>query len=203
MELKYQFNKISLQSLRKQLVIREKALPILKSKESALRLTVKRYKNQLQELNDKYNLKIQALNNFKRLWAEFPDEIFSLKNVMLHNVKIAGVKVPVLDNINYDIKDYSRFLNPAWITSGVQLLQVTAELIIQIKITEKSISLLDYARKKTTQKVNLYEKVQIPQYSEAILKIKRFLEDVENLEKSAQKITKNRQYAALMEMNAQ
>ncbi|MDO8953008.1 MAG: V-type ATP synthase subunit D, partial [Draconibacterium sp.] len=53
--------------------------------------------------------------------------------------------------------------------------------------------LLYLARKKTTQKVNLYEKVQIPGYQDAIRKIKRFLEDEENLSKSSQKIVKNRQ----------
>ena len=52
--------------------------------------------------------------------------------------------------------------------------------------------LLDYARRKTTQKVNLYEKVQIPGYDDAIRKIKRFLEDEDNLSKSAQKIVKNK-----------
>ncbi|GAB1474912.1 hypothetical protein MASR2M69_23530 [Bacteroidota bacterium] len=53
--------------------------------------------------------------------------------------------------------------------------------------------MLDHARKKTTQKVNLYEKVQIPGYQEAILKIKRFMEDEENLSKASQKIVKKRQ----------
>jgi V/A-type H+-transporting ATPase subunit D len=53
--------------------------------------------------------------------------------------------------------------------------------------------LLDHARKKTTQKVNLFEKVQIPGYADAIRKIKRFMEDEENLSKSAQKIIKERQ----------
>jgi V/A-type H+-transporting ATPase subunit D len=53
--------------------------------------------------------------------------------------------------------------------------------------------LLEHARRKTTQKVNLYEKVQIPGYQDAIRKIKRFLEDEENLSKSAQKIVKKRQ----------
>ena len=52
--------------------------------------------------------------------------------------------------------------------------------------------MLEQARKKTTQKVNLYEKVQIPAYREAIIKIKRFLEDEESLTKSAQKILKAR-----------
>jgi V/A-type H+-transporting ATPase subunit D len=47
-------------------------------------------------------------------------------------------------------------------------------------------------RKKTTQKVNLYEKVQIPAFEDAILKIKRYLEDEENLSKASQKILKSR-----------
>ena len=50
--------------------------------------------------------------------------------------------------------------------------------------------LLNHARKKTTQKVNLYEKVQIPGFQDAIRKINRFLEDEENLSKSSQKIVK-------------
>ena len=50
--------------------------------------------------------------------------------------------------------------------------------------------LLEHVRKKTTQKVNLFEKVQIPGYQEAIRKIKRFMEDEENLSKSSQKILK-------------
>ena len=52
------------------------------------------------------------------------------------------------------------------------------------------LGLLDRARRKTTQKVNLFEKVQIPGFQEAIRKIKRFMEDEENLSKSSQKILK-------------
>jgi V/A-type H+-transporting ATPase subunit D len=54
---------------------------------------------------------------------------------------------------------------------------------------------LDYARKKTTQKVNLFEKVQIPGFQDAIRKIKRFMEDEENLSKSSQKIVKSKREA--------
>ena len=53
--------------------------------------------------------------------------------------------------------------------------------------------LMDHASKKTTQKVNLFEKVQIPGFEDAIRKIKRFMEDEENLSKAAQKIVKARQ----------
>jgi V/A-type H+/Na+-transporting ATPase subunit D len=68
-----------------------------------------------------------------------------------------------------------------------------AAIAIEREVFLRKMELLDFARKKTTQKVNLYEKVQIPGFQDAIRKIKRFLEDQENLSKSAQKIVKDRQ----------
>ena len=62
---------------------------------------------------------------------------------------------------------------------------------IRRELLNRKLVLLEHARKKTTQKVNLFEKVQIPGYQDAIRKIKRFMEDEENLSKSSQKILKS------------
>ena len=117
MSIRFQYNKTSLQQLDKQLKIRERALPTLKNKESALRMEVEMARRKLKEM----------------------------------------------------------------------------KLNIEMEVHQQKLELLEYARKKTTQKVNLYEKVQIPGYHDAIRKIKRFLEDEENLTKAAQKIVKSRQ----------
>ena len=53
--------------------------------------------------------------------------------------------------------------------------------------------MLERARRRTTQKLNLFEKVQIPGYKDAIRKIKRFMEDEESLSKSSQKIMRANQ----------
>ena len=66
---------------------------------------------------------------------------------------------------------------------------------IKQEFCREKLNLLEYARKKTTQKVNLFEKVQIPGYQDAIRKIKRFMEDEENLSKSSQKIVKSKREA--------
>ena len=79
-----------------------------------------------------------------------------------------------------------------WYSDGVQILKDLARLGIESEICSEKSRILDWSRKKTTQKVNLYEKVQIPGYHEAILKIKRYLEDEENLSKASQKIVKTR-----------
>ncbi|HBD96062.1 MAG: V-type ATP synthase subunit D [Spirochaetes bacterium GWF1_31_7] len=195
MAIKYQFNKISMQYIRKQLKIRQTALPTIKSKESALRLTVKKQKEILKRLTGKFDERIYSLSNIMRLWGEFPEEIFSLKEVILNVKKIAGVKTPELEKIDYEIKSFSRFINPVWLNTGILLLKELTEIITQLEIAKRKLIILEYARKKTTQKVNLYEKVQIPEFSDAILKIKRYLEDVDNLEKAGQKISKQRQAA--------
>ncbi len=195
MAIKYQFNKVAMQELRKQLKIRVSALPTLKSKESALRLILKKEKDNIAKLNEELNKKLNEIESFIKLWGEFPD-IFSLKDINLNVQKIAGVKSPVLKEVNFFIKEFSSFHNPAWIVYGIDYLKDLTKLIVQIEVAKKKMEILDYARKKTTQKVNLYEKVQIPEFERAIIKIKRYLEDVDNLEKSAQKITKQKQAGA-------
>ncbi|MCK4980060.1 MAG: V-type ATP synthase subunit D, partial [Candidatus Delongbacteria bacterium] len=76
---------------------------------------------------------------------------------------------------------------------GIAILKNLVSIAIERELFFVKTGLLEHARRKTTQKVNLYEKVQIPGFEEAILKIKRFMEDEENLSKSSQKIVKNRQ----------
>ena len=84
----------------------------------------------------------------------------------------------------------------AWFAEGIDILKRLARLGFDFEVYNRKTELLDYARRKTTQKVNLYEKVQIPGYEDAIRKIKRFMEDEENLSKSAQKIVKTKQQQA-------
>ena len=193
MAIKFQYNKVSQQRLKKQLSIRQRALPTLQSKEAALRVEVKKAKNRMAELDEQLEKQLKEYDNMARLWNEFEKDLVTIKDVKLSSKKIAGTKTPVLEDVILDIKDFSIFNKPGWFLKGVNLLQSLANIAIEREVFQKKMELLDYARKKTTQKVNLYEKVQIPGYMDAIQKIKRFLEDQENLSKSAQKIVKKRQ----------
>jgi V/A-type H+-transporting ATPase subunit D len=192
MAVTYQFNKIAIQYLRKQLKARQVALPTLKSKESVLRAAVQKQKERLAELQAHHDAKTAELQDDIRMWGEFPFGIFLIKQIITQPVKVAGIPVPELKEIVWEIREFSKFNKPVWITTGIRLLKELATDVAQMDILKKDIEILDRARRKTTQKVNLYEKVQIPEFSDAILKIKRYLEDVENLEKAAQKITKQR-----------
>lgn len=193
MAISFQYNKTSLQQLRKQLAVRVRALPTLKNKESALRVEVKKAKDTMQELNTKLKAEMERYDDMVRIWGEFDKTLIEIEDVKLSVKKIAGVKTPILEDIVFNIKEFSVFSNPKWYLDGINILKSLSQIGIEREFFSRKMELLDYARKKTTQKVNLYEKVQIPGYEDAILKIKRFLEDEENLSKSSQKIVKNRQ----------
>lgn len=195
MAIKFQYNKTSLNELNKQLKVRTRALPTLKSKESALRMEVKRAKQRSDELAQQLENELKSYDYMAQLWNEFEPGLISVSNVRLRTVKIAGVATPALDEVLFDVKEINLFQKPMWYADGVQILKNLAQIGIESEIYTEVSRILDYNRKKTTQKVNLYEKVQIPGYNEAIRKIKRYMEDEENLSKASQKIVKNKHLA--------
>ena len=192
MAIKFQYNKTSLQSLDKQLKMRVRALPTIKNKESALRSEVKKAKEVAEEFDGKLSDRLNAIQEMLQLYDEYRLDILAVKEVEMSVKKIAGVRTPVLDKVEYEIKDFSLFNAPGWFLDGIQYIKEVVNLALESEFYMRKMELLDRARKKTTQKVNLYEKVQIPGFQEALRKIKRFLEDEENLSKSAQKIVKTR-----------
>ncbi len=192
MAIRFQYNKTSLHELNKQLKVRIRALPTLQNKESALRMEVKKAKQIAEQLDDKLQQQIRRYESFKRLWCEFDDQLVKIKDVHFTTKKIAGIKTPIFDKVEFEIAPFSLFSAAPWFMEGITIIQELAQMALERDFFLQKMKLLDYARRKTTQKVNLYEKVQIPGYDDAIRKIKRFLEDEDNLSKSAQKIVKNK-----------
>ena len=195
MAIKFQYNKTSLTNLGKQLKVRQNALPTLKNKESALRLSVVAAKAEAEQMMARLEQTLGQYDYLAALWNEFQPDLISVSDVELETVKVAGVKTPQLKEIHYELQPVNVFASPAWYADGVRILKELTELGIRSEILEFKRKLLDYQRKKTTQKVNLYEKVQIPGYQEAIRKIKRYMEDEENLSKASSKIVKTRHAA--------
>lgn len=187
----FQYNKTSLQHLEKQLKMRVRTLPIIKNKESALRIEVKRCKAEMQRHDMEYAEQLEQYRALFALWNEFDASLVRTGELLIGKQKVAGVQVPVLEKASFEVAPYSLFNSPKWFADGIELLKEMAMTAIRRELLNRKLSLLENARKKTTQKVNLFEKVQIPGYQDAIRKIKRFMEDEENLSKSSQKILKS------------
>lgn len=192
MALRFQYNKIALQSLNKQLAIRLRTLPTLKSKEATLRFEVERARKSIRDLDEQLKQKLQVHTKNPGIWAEFIPGLVALGEVKTTTRTIAGLKTPELKALSFHVEEFSLFAKPQWFPEGISILKELVSLVLERDFFIRKMELLNHARRKTTQKVNLYEKVQIPAFEDAIRKIKRFLDDEENLSKSAQKILKNR-----------
>jgi len=192
MQIRFQYNKISLKNLDSQLKIRQNALPILTSKESALRLHVQNIRKAINVLEEKIEKKKIEMESYMEMWNEFEFSLISIEDMVLTKHNIAGIYIQKLNEVQFSEKAYLRTVYPAWYDVGIIDLKLLLSMVIQVEVEQKNLTALENARRKTTQKVNLYEKMQIPTYQDAILKIKRYLENEDHIAMSAQKILKSK-----------
>ena len=185
------YNKSTIQEFRKQLQVRRKALPVLMRKETALRQVIADRKPVLKQLQKEYQAEWQRLQGFENIWNDLPS-VLRVKAIITETHNIAGTRIERLEKVDYEALQLNPLYEPAWMPAALEALQNLIELKLQLQYRQKELDTLEQARKKTTQKVNLYEKVQIPEYEEGIRKVKRFLEDKENIATAAKKIAKNR-----------
>ena len=190
------YNKSTIQEFRKQLNVRLKALPVLMRKETALRQVISQQKPALKKLEQEYLVEKERLEGFENIWNDLPS-VLRVKHIERETVNIAGSKVERLAKVHFAELQLNPLYEPAWMPAALEALMELIRLKLKLDFLKKELDTLENARKKTTQKVNLYEKVQIPELEEGIRKIKRFLEDKENISTAAKKIAKNRKSQGL------
>ncbi len=127
MAIKFQYNKTSLGDLDRQLKVRRRALPTIKSKESALRVEVKRAKTRSEDFIRELDLLRARYDYMVGLWTEFDPSIVSIGDVRLSETKIAGVRVPVLDGVEFVEREWDAFSRPAWFGQGVEIVRAIGE----------------------------------------------------------------------------
>lgn len=192
MSLALTYTKSAIQDYRKNLKVRQKALPVLLRKETALRQVIANLKPLIEEKEKQFQKEQKRLERFESVWNDMPS-LVEVEKIELEQENIAGTRVKELKSIHFKSLSINPLFEPAWLPAAIEALQKFIELKLHLRYLRVKLDELEQSRKKTTQKVNLYEKVQIPEFEDAILKVKRFLEDKENIATAAKKIAKNRQ----------
>ena len=113
MAIKFQYNKTSKQQLEKQLKMRVRTLPIIKNKETALRLEVKKSKGEAEELQRKLDSQIAGYESMYALWGEFDPSLVELKDVEL-NVKNVVFTDDMAGFASYNFKPQLKTLGPKY-----------------------------------------------------------------------------------------
>lgn len=172
----------------------ERYLPTLQLKKQLLQLEILHQQSALKERKNSLSEKKKSAENWSGLLVEAPDirQWLILKKINTAKKNIAGVDVPVFEGVDFEPAEYDLFLTPLWVDAGLITLRDMVTLQEEIRVIEKAISVLKHELRITTQRVNLFEKVKIPEAQEAIRRIKIYISDQMTNAVGRSKIAKNK-----------
>ncbi len=169
-------------------------LPTLMLKKQQLQLEIRKVEAQLASLKRSKEAKLEDM---RRWIAVFGEEVgfaglLTVKSVATESGNIAGVDIPVFLNIELEERPYDLFLLPLWVDSAIERVKELATLDAEIHILERQSKLLGEELRITSQRVNLFEKVKIPETRENIRVIQIYLGDEQTAAVVRGKIAKNK-----------
>ena len=148
---------------------------------------------------EEVEMKIFAINEEFKAWigvfgedVGLNEKLISVKQIVTENGNIAGVNIPIFKGAEFEDVSYDLFLMPLWVDKAVEKLKQVMLLDLEIKILRKQAKLLGDELRVTTQRVNLFEKVKIPETKGNIKKIAVYLGDQQTASVVRGKISKKK-----------
>ncbi len=126
----------------------------------------------------------------------FKPEMVTVKNIKKGWGNIAGVKIPIYEGADFGRGDYDLYLTPLWIDLAADRMEKALELDLEAEVLDEQVRLLSNELRVTTQRVNLFEKVKIPETKANIKRIGIFLGDEQVNAVVRSKISKKKLQAA-------
>ena len=157
----------------------QRYLPTLLLKKQQLQVEVRQLEARLEAKRAEEESARADLGAWVRLFAE-PVDLgvwLKVKGIREARGNIAGVSIPVFEGIEFERTPPDLFATPAWVDDGLRMLERLARLRAERRVLEAQLALLREELRTTTQRVNLFEKVKIPEARENIRVIRIFLGD--------------------------
>ena len=191
---KIKYTKTELKQQRDALRRFERYLPTLQLKKQQLQLEVRQVELQVEAKAKEEKQARQDVSDWVKLFAspiDF-DQYLRVTDVKQGTNNIAGVTIPVLDDVTFERVAPDLFLTDPWLDDALDMLETLTRLRLERLTLEKQQKLLEQELRVTTQRVNLFEKVKIPETRENIRVIRIFLGDQQTAEVARAKMAKDR-----------
>ena len=193
---KLKLSKSSLHHQQEQLKLYQRLLPSLDLKRR--QLTVEAQKAQADY--HAARAAVEALEN--RIGEELsmladedfrPAGLVKLVGYKVGEQNVVGVRLPVLESLECKVADYSRLASPPWVDVLVQRLKDATEQRLRAEIAGRRVDILRQQVRRITQRVNLFDKILIPDAQKNIQRIRVYLGDVERSGVITSKLAKGKQ----------
>ncbi len=185
---------------RRQLSMFQRFLPTLVLKKQQIQSEILKVRAEVDKLDREMAERIGQVSSWSALFSEsLPGSLtrfVTVKDIRRGIRNVAGIKLPVLQHVEYEVEDFSRLATPPWIDTGLKFLKQLLELRETVKVLREQETLLQQELRKVTQRVNLFEKVKIPSAKENIRLIRIALAEEQTAAVGRSKIAKGKSAAA-------
>ena len=107
----------------------------------------------------------------------FPDGVITVSNIRKGMGNIAGVAIPTFAGADFSRGDYDLYETPLWVDIAANHMEKAMSLDLEAEVLDEQVRLLEAELRSTSQRVNLFEKVKIPETQENIKKISIYMAD--------------------------
>lgn len=172
--------KNELKAQKESLKMYQRYLPTLQLKKQQLQTEIRAIENRAREVRverDRLNAEFQAwIAVFGEAEAFAPNTV-TVREIRTSTGNIAGVPIPVFSGADFDRILYDLYATPLWVDTASIKLEKVLSLDLEAKVLDEQARLLQIELRTTTQRVNLFEKVKIPEAKTNIKKISVYLGD--------------------------
>lgn len=154
-------------------------LPTLMLKKQQLQMEIRKIEAQVAELERNRELRFREILSWIAVFGEDVafSELLTVASLDTEIGNIAGVDIPVFQDIHFEVAAYDLFELPLWVDRAIEQVKQLASLDVRLSILAKQAELLGEELRITSQRVNLFEKVKIPETRENIRMIQIYLGD--------------------------
>lgn len=172
-------------------------LPMLQLKKQQLQAEIQIVDARIAEKKAEEVSLHSKLEKWVKLFSDLPniEDLISLESIITEEGNIAGVNIPIFKDVTIRKEDIDLFVTPTWFDDAIEIIENLIRLRVEREIFEKQRRLISEELRITTQRVNLFEKVKIPECRENIRIIRIFLGDEQTAQVARAKIAKSRTVA--------
>lgn len=157
----------------------QRYLPTLTLKMQQLKLHLNQIETKLRQKQAERDAYIRKNEQWTDVFGEEVgiEKYVQIKQLQISNENLAGISIPSLVGIQFTDSDYDLCQTPVWIDHGIAYLKERINIDAEIEILSAQRELVDQELRITTQRVNLFEKIRIPQTKKSISQIIIYLGD--------------------------
>lgn len=177
----------------------QRYLPTLTLKKQQLQTEIRTIDAKAKEVREKRKQLEKEFDEWISVFGEseaFKPGMVTVKNIKKGVGNIAGVVIPVYEGADFSRGDYDLYETPLWIDMAADRMEKALSLDLEADVLDEQVRLLSQELRTTTQRVNLFEKVKIPETKANIKKISVYLGDEQVAAVVRSKISKKKLQAA-------